>query len=122
MAKKTRKTAKADAPFSSPFAALAGKRESLPPGAAPAPAITVTKCPARAVVRYQRKGHGGKEVTRVEHLGLGEKDLTIWLKEAKQALGCGGSVDGDSLVLQGDQRDRLPAWLAKKQVGKVSVS
>ncbi len=117
--------AKADAPFNSPFAALAAKREALPAGSAPPPAAAVKPAlegPARAVVRYERKGHGGKEATRIEQLGLSAKDLERWLKEAKQALGCGGSVDGNTLLLQGDQRERLGAWLTKKHVGKISVS
>jgi translation initiation factor 1 len=123
MAKKDAPPAKADAPFNSPFAALAGKRESLPSGpAAPATVAKALKGPARAVVRYERKGHGGKEATRIEQLGLPAKDMAAWLKEAKQALGCGGTIDGDTLILQGDQRERLTAWLTKKQVGKISVS
>jgi translation initiation factor 1 len=47
--------------------------------------------------------------------------LEQWCKELKQALGCGGSVDGDSIVLQGDLRQRLPAVLTAKGVAKVTV-
>src|SRR5688572_13745131 len=87
-----------------PFAALEHLRDQLPKGpAAPTPAPTATpKGPARAVVRIERKGRGGKEVTIVEKLGLKEADLERWCKELKQALGCGGAVDGDMIVLQGD--------------------
>ena len=110
-------------PFSNPFASLAKKRDELPAGPAPVPAKTVApKGPARAVVRYERKGHGGKEMTRVEHLGLGTKELERWLKDAKGALGCGGIVDASCLLLQGDQRERLRVWLEKRGVGKVTVS
>ena len=110
----------------SPFAALVGLRESLPEeearsrpdAAAPPPA----SAPRRAVVRFQRKGRGGKEVTLVEKLGLAPGELKGWLKELKGQLGCGGTLEDDVLVLQGDQRDRLPDLLARRGVGKVSVS
>lgn len=80
------------------------------------------KGPARAVVRYERKGHGGKEVTLVEHLELREADLEVWLKDLKRGLGCGGRVEDGSLVLQGDQRERLPDLLTARGVRKVTVS
>lgn len=118
--------AAATGPFNSAFAGLAAKREGLPagnaiadkPAAKPTPESAAEKA-ARArpvVVRYERKGHGGKEMTRVERLELKPKELEKWLKEAKQALGCGGIIDGDTLLLQGDQRERAAAWLAKRNI------
>jgi translation initiation factor 1 len=79
------------------------------------------KPPARAVVRMERKGRGGKEVTVVEKLGLRDSELETWCRELKQALGCGGSVDGDLIILQGDLRTRVPAALTAKGVEKVTV-
>lgn len=76
---------------------------------------------ARAVVRMERKQRGGKEVTVIEKLGLKPKDLEQWCKELKQAMGCGGSVEGDTIMLQGDLRTRLPAVLEKRGVVKVTV-
>jgi translation initiation factor 1 len=111
------------APFNNPFAALAGKRDGLPAGPAPAPAPPQTekKGPARAVVRMERTGRGGKEVTVVEQLGLPEAELAAWCKALKGALGCGGTVEGDTLVLQGDQRERLEPLLLKRGVRKVTL-
>jgi len=111
------------APFHNPFAALAAKREELPVGSppAPAPAPKEAKGPPRAVVRMERKGRGGKEVTVVEQLGLRPAELETWLKALKNGLGCGGTVEDDSLVLQGDQRERLPALLTARGVRKVTV-
>jgi translation initiation factor 1 len=111
---------------SSPFASLAGLREQLPAGAAPAPAperepAAPARGPARAVVRYERKGRGGKEATIVEQLGLSSDELDVWCRELKRTLGCGGSVEDDRLVLGGDQRKRLPALLEAKGVRRVSV-
>jgi translation initiation factor 1 len=104
-----------------PFAGLEKLRDSLPPGPKP-PEPPKPKGPARAVVRLERKHRGGKEVTIVEKLELSPEALATWCRELKQALGCGGSVDGDAIVLQGDLRQRLPAVLTRKGVGKVTVS
>jgi translation initiation factor 1 len=69
----------------------------------------------------ERKGHGGKEVTVIEKLGLGAAELETWCRDLKHALGCGGSVDGEVIVLQGDLRSRLPAVLTARGVAKVTV-
>ncbi|HEX4621903.1 MAG TPA: translation initiation factor [Myxococcaceae bacterium] len=109
-------------PFNNPFAALAGKRESLPSRPAPEPKKPAeAKGPARAVVRMERQGRGGKEVTVVEQLGLPARAMEAWLKELKAKLGCGGVLEDDALVLQGDHRERLPAILEKKGVRRISV-
>jgi translation initiation factor 1 len=82
---------------------------------------TIARGPARAVVRLERKHRGGKEVTVIEKLALPAKELERWCRELKQALGCGGSVDGPSIVLQGDLRQRLPDVLTARGVGRVTV-
>jgi translation initiation factor 1 len=105
-----------------PFAALEQLRDQLPKGtAAPTRATPPAKGPARAVVRMERKGRGGKEVTVVEKLGLKPADLEQWCKDLKQALGVGGTVDADMIVLQGDLRERVAAVLEKKGVSKVTI-
>ena len=83
---------------------------------APAP-----KGPSRAVVRYERKGRGGKEATIVEQLVLSPRERAEWLLAMKQALGCGGMLEGEALVLQGDQRARVRAWLEARGVSRISV-
>lgn len=110
----------------SPFSALEALRGKVPDGTPITPdpgpiAPEKPKGPARAVVRMERKQRGGKEVTVVEKLGLSKSDLERWCKELKQALGCGGSVEGDAIMLQGDLRVRLPDVLTKKGVVKVTV-
>jgi len=106
-----------------PFAALEALRSSLPAGppAPPPQAPAGPKPPARAVVRMERKGRGGKEVTVVDKLGLRPAELESWCRDLKQALGCGGAVDGELIVLQGDLRTRLPAVLTGKGIAKVTV-
>jgi translation initiation factor 1 len=70
----------------------------------------------------ERSGRGGKTVTVLEQLNLRPADRERWLKDLKAALGCGGIVEGDSLVLQGDQRKRLPDILAARGVKRVTVA
>lgn len=109
----------------SPFASLEKLRDQLPAGTqTPAPVEQPRGAPRvpRAVVRYERKHRGGKEVTVVEKLELQPDALMTWCRELKQALGCGGSVEDRSIVLQGDQRSRLPDLLTARGVSKVTVS
>jgi translation initiation factor 1 len=122
-------------PFHNPFAALAGMTgKGGQPAATPPPSTTPTTTrasdtakpaagggPARAVVRLERSGRGGKEVTVIEQLGLSTAQREAWLKQLKAALGCGGSVEGDALVLQGDHRRRAPAWLTARGVRRVTL-
>jgi translation initiation factor 1 len=104
------------------FGSLAALRDQLPAGKQVAAPSVEPKGPARAVVRMERKGRGGKEATIVEKLGLPEAELEIWCKALKQALGCGGAVDGDVIVLQGDLRTRIEPILTARGVKKVTIS
>jgi len=113
-------------PFHNPFGALGSLRASLPEG--PAPNATAAaaqpppkKAPPKAVVRMERAGRRGKEVTVIEQLELPAAQREAWLKELKASLGCGGALEDDALVLQGDHRQRCAKWLEKKGVKKVSV-
>lgn len=90
------------------------RKRSAAPVAAPKPI-------PRAVVRLERSGRGGKEVTVVEHLAITSAARDEWLKTLKAALGCGGAVEDERLVLQGDQRKRLPDLLQARGVKKVTI-
>lgn len=121
-----------DAPAGAFNDAFSRLRERLPEGytpPAPAPASPAAPgpgapapadAPARAVVRLERKGRGGKEATVVEKLALPPPKLAAWAEALKKSLGCGGGVEGDALVVQGDQRDRVVRWLEGKGVRKVT--
>jgi translation initiation factor 1 len=108
-----------DKPFNNPFGALQGLKDSLPQQ--PARPAKEQKGPAKAVVRMERVGRGGKEVTVIEQLDLPVNQREEWLKALKGALGCGGSIEGTALVLQGDQRERVPKLLEKRGVKRVIV-
>lgn len=122
---KSRDLPPAAALTANPFAALTGLRDELPAAeatndAAP-PAAAPSRGPARAVIRYQRKGRGGKEATIVEQLGLSADQAEAWCGEIKRALGCGGGVEGEQLVFAGDQRARLPALLEARGVRRITT-
>lgn len=116
----------ADQPFHNPFGALGALRDKLPAAPEARPEPTPKPAPggktyARAVVRMERSGRGGKEATVIEQLDLTPADREAWLKALKAALGCGGKVEGETLMLQGDQRKRLPALLSARGVKKVTL-
>lgn len=107
------------APFNPAFAALAKLREGMGPAAsqpaveAPAPREEHEARPklgAKVVLQREKKGHGGKTVTRISGLTANLEDLA---RTMKRSLGCGASVDGDTILLQGDQTARAAEWLVK---------
>ena len=113
-----------------PFGALKKLRDAMPDApttpepvkAAPAPSLKASeRAIPRAVVRMERSGRGGKEVTVIEHMALSPKERETWLKALKAGLGCGGVIEGERLVLQGDQRNRLPKLLEARGVKKVTI-
>ncbi len=106
----------------SPFAALLGA--DLPPGpAAPeappeeAPAADGARFLAKVVVRRERKGRGGKTVTRVS--GVTEPHREPVALALKRALGCAASVEGEDVILGGDLVDRAAEWIAGEGARRV---
>jgi translation initiation factor 1 len=110
-------------PFNAALAGLAAKLGELPRAPEPPAAKPAgPPPPARAVVRMERAGRGGKTVTVVEKLELKPRELESWLYELKRALGCGGVIERGALVLQGDTRARVGAWLEQRGVKRVTVA
>jgi translation initiation factor 1 len=115
------------APRSNPFQVLREKLgDRLPPGPAeitPAPRSRTPSAPpvsqARITVRQERAGRGGKTVTLADGPGLAGSQLEELAREAAKALGVGARAEKGALVLQGDQRERLAAWLAARGFGGV---
>jgi len=62
------------------------------------------------------------DLPAVAKLALPARELETWLGELKRALGCGGVVESGALVLQGDTRERVGAWLEKRGVKRVTVA
>ena len=84
-------------------AAVTNRKLSAPTRQQPNPV------PNDGVVRIQRdkKGRGGKTATTITGLPGSESELDALLKSLKQFCGTGGSREDRTLVLQGDQRERL---------------
>jgi translation initiation factor 1 len=71
---------------------------------------------AKVVVRYTKKGRGGKAVTLVQGIDSGADDL---LAKLKKELGVGARRDDDELVIQGNQVERVARWLESQGAKKV---
>jgi translation initiation factor 1 len=71
----------------------------------------------KVIVRRTRKGRGGKTVTLVE--GLPAAFLAQASKELGRGLGVGARVEEEAVVVQGDQCERLQAWLVDAGVTRV---
>jgi translation initiation factor 1 len=82
-------------------------------GKAAPPAPTGLK-PGVVYVERSRKGRGGKTVTLVLNLPLGEADKAALLKDLKAACGAGGALKDGVLEVQGDHRDRLLTELERR--------
>lgn len=98
-----------------PFAGLSGGTgrapgETLPDANAPdGAAAQVEPEGTEVIVRRERKGRGGKGVILIE--GLPRPIRKPMAKAAARALGTGARLEADALVIQGDQADRVSAWL-----------
>lgn len=119
----------ASKPLAMPFAGLAGLRAGLPAGPSPEPpakaqppfANDPVARAAKIVLRRERKGHGGKLATRIEGLTLNTEESRSIAVEIRRALGCGAAIDGDDIVVQGDQVDRLVVLLDGRGAKKIVV-
>ena len=72
--------------------------------------------PSRVIakLRMEKKGRGGKTVTVVYDLPNNDGFLKALAQELKRACGTGGAVAANTVELQGDLRDRVREYLAKK--------
>jgi translation initiation factor 1 len=93
-------------PLQSPFSALssAGLREGP---ADPSPKIARKK--ARIVLRREKAQRSGKTVIVVSQLPthLSRPEIENLSRAARRTLGCGGSVRGREIEIQGDQVERV---------------
>lgn len=98
-------------------AGLAATEPEDPPAAeAPEPTEEELAYGPKVVVRFERKGHGGKTVTRIDGVISGHRVL---VDQLKRQLGTGGRVDGDAIVLHGRQVERVARWLESQGVKRV---
>ena len=110
----------------SPFASLEALKASLPEGKPVEAKPVETKSgpdpfAGKIVLAISRKGRGGRTVTIVSGIKGGEAVLDTLSRELKKALGCGASVEGDTIVVAGDLIDRVKPWLEAKGAKKLVV-
>jgi translation initiation factor 1 len=79
---------------------------------APRPAATTTG-PARVRVSREVAGRGGKGVSVIRGLPLGQAALEDLAARLKRLCGAGGAVKDGAIEIQGEHRDRLVAELVK---------
>jgi translation initiation factor 1 len=101
--------------------------DDLPPGpseaALPAPAAPCWK-PGRVVLRRERAQRGGKTVIVVDGFAthLPATFIADVAKRLRAACGCGGTVRGRSVEIQGDQPGKVRTALVEQgfEVGGIS--
>lgn len=102
-------------PLQSPFAGL--DSTGLPEGTIvePAKPEAPAKKKHRIVLRREKSNRGGKTVVVVSQLPthLSPPELENLCRDSRKALGCGGSLHGREIELQGDQPDRVRAYFEK---------
>lgn len=111
------------APFNPAFAGLEAFRaklgsseepemETLPTPEGEPDSEPSLKASGKLVVRKERKGRGGKTVTRIDGFPAESIDsLNELARTLAKALGCGASVEDGAILLQGSQSQRTAEWL-----------
>ncbi|MDR2121821.1 MAG: translation initiation factor [Flavobacteriaceae bacterium] len=66
------------------------------------------------ICKYEKKGRNGKPVTILENYNGSDEDLKNLAKDIKSKLGVGGSVKDDTIVIQGNHRDKIMEMLKSK--------
>ena len=66
----------------------------------------------RLIVRLERSGRGGKQVTLVEGFRGSDDDLAALGKTLKTRCGVGGTAKDGVITLQGDLREKLTGLLS----------
>ena len=62
--------------------------------------------------KYEKRN--GKPITVIEGYNGADSDFKILAKELKIQLGVGGAVKNDTILIQGDYRDKIMALLKEK--------
>lgn len=73
------------------------------------------------LIKIDRKQRAGKMVTLVEGFVGGDEDLEVLGKGLKTHCGTGGSVKDGIIIIQGDQCEKISAYLKNKGYVKSRV-
>ena len=78
---------------------------------------------ARSNIRLMRetKGRAGKVMTKMTGLPTDNADVKDLVRMIKSELGCGASIEDGTVLFQGDQRERLAAFLKNRGYEKLKI-
>lgn len=71
----------------------------------------------RLIVRIDRRGRAGKQVTLIEGFKGSSDDLAALAKTLKVKCGVGGTAKDGEITIQGDLRDKITALLSSMGYG-----
>lgn len=71
----------------------------------------------RLIVRIDRRGRAGKQVTLIEGFKGNSDDLAALAKTLKVKCGVGGTAKDGEITIQGDLRDKITALLTSMGYG-----
>lgn len=75
----------------------------------------------KLVLRFERKGHGGKTVTLLSGLIAAPAQIEALARILRKALGVGATVEKGVIILQGDVTARTADWLNKHGARQVVI-
>lgn len=67
-------------------------------------------------IQLETKGRKGKGVTLIKELALNAEELKVLGKKLKNHCGVGGSVKEGVIEIQGDQREKIKAYLDSQNI------
>lgn len=65
-------------------------------------------------LQRESKGRAGKPITSIKGLPLNQKDMKALAKKLKAKCGVGGTIEGEVIIIQGDQREKLKVELVNQ--------
>lgn len=70
----------------------------------------------RIVLRREKSNRGGKTVVVASQFPthLSPPEIENLLRDARKALGCGGTLNGREMEIQGDQPERVRAFFTRR--------
>ncbi len=106
----------ASGPLHDPFSVLAGMdlpEREVPPEPEPLPAEPRLMKRGRVVLRRETAGRGGKVVVVVGDFPetMSAEEIAEMARSLRRALGCGGTVRGREIEVQGERTPEVRAWL-----------
>lgn len=91
------------------------------PGSSAASPEGVVSRATKLVVRKEKKGRGGKTVTRVDGLTGDPSALAAVARALAKALGSGATLEEGSILVQGAQSPRVAEWLRARGARQVVI-